>query len=86
MQVIIENNKLICPYCEQEFKGHNTGDYDSVLYQGTKGLKFIKRCNSCGKEVIFYRFGLLSDSNGSYKIVKESEIKKIDSKKVDKGQ
>lgn len=84
MQIIIESDKLICPYCEQEFKGCNTGDYDSILYQENRGLKFIKRCSLCGKEVDFYKFGLSIDSNGIYKTVKENEVKKVDSKKVDR--
>lgn len=84
MQVIIEGDKLICPYCEQEFKGKNTGEYDSILYQEKQGLKFVKRCTLCGKEVDFYKFGLSINSNGEYKSVKESEVKKIDSKKTEK--
>lgn len=86
MQVLIEGDKLICPYCKQEFNGHNTDDYDSIVYQGQRGVKFVKRCSLCSKEVDFYKFGLSINSNGEYKAVKEDEVKKIDSKKIDKEQ
>lgn len=77
MQVIIENNKLICPYCEKEFVGYNTVEYDSIIYRGQKGLKFIKRCASCRKKVDLYRFGLTVYTDGVCKTVEEDEVKVI---------
>ena len=49
-----------------------------------RGVKFVKRCALCGKEVDFYKFGLSLRSDGVYKTVRENEVKKINSKKVDK--
>lgn len=67
-QVIIKDNQILCPHCQENLINSQIADYDLMMNTTTyeKQLFFIRRCLSCGKKSYVFKRNFSLSNNGEY--------------------